>query len=137
MSLRLRLLVAVGLISMVALVVADFATYSALRSSLYQQVDQQLLAAPPRGSGGPDDWDLGLFLTERRGLRLPGAGERAPDVGGGHGSPNVFGYSYTADVNASGKVIDGAECPAYVGSHPYRPALPDPITGFSTQAGRL
>ena len=42
MSLRLRLLVAVGLIAIVALVVADFATYSALRSSLYNQVDQQL-----------------------------------------------------------------------------------------------
>ncbi len=42
MSLRLRLLVAVGLISIVALVVADFATYSALRNSLYNQVDQQL-----------------------------------------------------------------------------------------------
>jgi two-component system OmpR family sensor kinase len=41
-SLRLRLLVAVGLISIAALVVADFATYSALRTSLYNQVDQQL-----------------------------------------------------------------------------------------------
>ena len=42
MSLRLRLLVAVGLISIAALVVADFATYSALRTSLYNQVDQEL-----------------------------------------------------------------------------------------------
>ena len=47
MSLRLRLLVVVGLISMVVLVVADFATYSALRSSLYQQVDQQLAGHHP------------------------------------------------------------------------------------------
>ena len=42
MSLRLRLLLAVGAIAIVALVVADFATYSALRTSLYNQVDQQL-----------------------------------------------------------------------------------------------
>ena len=48
MSLRLRLLVAVGLIAIVALVVADFATYSALRTSLYNQVDQQLAHQPPR-----------------------------------------------------------------------------------------
>ena len=41
-SLRLRLLLAVGAIAIVALVVADFATYSALRTSLYNQVDQQL-----------------------------------------------------------------------------------------------
>ena len=25
------------------------------------------------------------------------------------------------------------ECPAYVGDHPYRPQLPVPITGFTTQ----
>ncbi len=47
MSLRLRLLVAVGLISIVALVVADFATYSALRNSLYNQVDQELAQHKP------------------------------------------------------------------------------------------
>ncbi|HXZ62523.1 MAG TPA: hypothetical protein VEG62_07255, partial [Acidimicrobiales bacterium] len=47
MSLRLRLLIAVGLIAVVALVVADFATYHALRSSLYQQVDQELAARRP------------------------------------------------------------------------------------------
>ena len=46
MSLRLRLLLAVGAIAIVALVVADFATYSALRSSLYSQVDQELAHAP-------------------------------------------------------------------------------------------
>ena len=48
MSLRLRLLVAVGLIAIVALVVADFATYSALRTTLYNQVDQELAHQPPR-----------------------------------------------------------------------------------------
>ena len=53
--------------------------------------------------------------------------------GGGVGGPNVFGYSYSAYVNASGKVLDGLECPAYVGSHSYRPQLPDPIGGFTTQ----
>ena len=48
MSLRLRLLLAVGAIAIVALVVADFATYSALRSSLYKQVDQSLAQNPLR-----------------------------------------------------------------------------------------
>ena len=46
MSLRLRLLLAVGAIAIVALVVADFATYSALRTSLYNQVDQELAQHP-------------------------------------------------------------------------------------------
>ena len=49
MSLRLRLLLAVGAIAIVALVVADFATYSALRTSLYNQVDQELAAHPQTG----------------------------------------------------------------------------------------
>src|SRR5947208_13092614 len=42
MSLRGRLLLAVGAVALVALVVADVATYSALRSFLYQRVDQSL-----------------------------------------------------------------------------------------------
>src|SRR5437763_8810436 len=45
MSLRGRLLLAVGAVALVALMAADVATYSALRSFLYNQVDQQLEAA--------------------------------------------------------------------------------------------
>jgi FtsZ-interacting cell division protein ZipA len=59
-SLRLRLLVAVGAIALIALVVADFATYSALRSSLYKQDDQSLAQSPLR---------LDRFLTD--GTALP------------------------------------------------------------------
>ena len=42
MSLRARLLVAIGVIALVALAVADVVTYSALQSFLYQRIDQQL-----------------------------------------------------------------------------------------------
>src|SRR5690349_4461729 len=42
MSLRARLLLAVGAIALVALVVADVATYSSLRSFLNDRVDQSL-----------------------------------------------------------------------------------------------
>ena len=42
MSLRTRLLIAIGVIALVALAVADVVTYSALESFLYQRVDQQL-----------------------------------------------------------------------------------------------
>jgi two-component system, OmpR family, sensor kinase len=131
-SLRLRLLVAVGLISIVALVVADFATYSALRSSLYQQVDQQLSQRRP---GVPVDVRTGTLacLSPNSGGFIPRGGPDGPGPGGAEGSPNVFGYSYSADVNENGKVLEGAECPAYVGTHPYQPALPNPITGFTAQ----
>jgi two-component system OmpR family sensor kinase len=128
-SLRLRLLVAVGLISMVALVVADFATYSALRSSLYQQVDQQLAAQPHRlpGSNG--------FLCPSPRTQFANQGNSGGGPGDADGGfPNVSGYSYIAVLHPSGTVVAGTECPAYVGDHSYRPALPKQITGFSAQA---
>jgi len=42
MSLRSRLLIAIGIIALVALVIADLVTYSSLETFLYQRVDQQL-----------------------------------------------------------------------------------------------
>ena len=64
MSLRLRLLLAIGAVAIVALVGADLATYSALRSFLLGRVDQGLQSAQqalevgggtgrPTGSRGP------------------------------------------------------------------------------------
>ncbi len=146
MSLRLRLLVAVGLISMVALVVADIATYSALRSSLYTQVDQELAqhvahlsinqltnqaVCPPapgneRGSGPVGN-----------GPGQPTGGTGTGNTGSGNGDDqnfgNLFAISYIGVANLDGKVVNGWECPAYVGNHPYRPQLPSPITGFTTE----
>ena len=42
MSLRTRLLIAIGVIAIVALAIADVVTYSSLESFLYQRIDQQL-----------------------------------------------------------------------------------------------
>jgi two-component system OmpR family sensor kinase len=133
-SLRLRLLVAVGAISILALVVADFATYSALRSSLYQQVDQQLAQHRP---GVPVDVTTGTVacLAPRSGGFVGnGGGVGGPEFpGGGNGGPNVSGIYYSAVVNQNGSVVNSFECPAYVGDEPYRPQLPSPIAGFTTQ----
>jgi two-component system, OmpR family, sensor kinase len=141
-SLRLRLLVAVGLIAIVALVVADFATYSALRNSLYNQVDQELAARPfhldatltgapycpsPNssfGSVGPVDQNSG---------QGPGGPVIGGSAGGGGGFSNVFGISFIAVANTNGSVVSGLKCPAYVGSHAYQPQLPSEFS-FSTQS---
>ncbi|HUE06756.1 MAG TPA: HAMP domain-containing sensor histidine kinase [Acidimicrobiales bacterium] len=157
MSLRLRLLVAVGLISIAALVVADFATYSALRNSLYNQVDQQLAqhkglevvvneitntaqlrqCVSPGQTGAPGQvlsggvGNSGGGPTGNSGGPVGNSGV-GPDVA--HGAPNVFGIGYTAIVKPSGGVVDGLECAAYVGNHSYRPQLPSTITGFNTQS---
>jgi signal transduction histidine kinase len=143
-SLRLRLLLAVGAISIVALVVADFATYSALRTSLYNQVDQELALQHPRFVGDEATGTVECPSPQSNfgnaspvgnsgtgpGLGLGGGG----GIGGGQGFPNVFGISYISVVSQTGGVVDGLECPAYVDDHPYRPQLPSQITGFSTQS---
>ena len=65
MSLRLRLLLAVGVVALTALAIADVVTYQELRSFLYNRIDQSLDQshmpielgagehAPRRGSGPP------------------------------------------------------------------------------------
>jgi len=139
-SLRLRLLVAVGLISIAALVVADFATYSALRNSLYNQVDQQL----SHHYGVPVDPVTGTLnclsphssqasLSPFAGNSGPGPGPGDGDNGNGAGGPNASGINYSAFVDAGGSVINGIQCPAYVGNNAYSPAIPAHITGYTTE----
>ncbi len=157
MSLRLRLLLAVGLISISALVVADFATYSALRNSLYNQVDHALAqhkgltvvvnevtdtahlpgcgvpgagGVPGQVTNGGSVGNSGTVATGNSGIDPTGNSGPGPD-GGRY--PNVFGIGYTAIVKQSGGVVDGLECAAYVGDHSYRPQLPTTITGFTMQ----
>jgi signal transduction histidine kinase len=142
-SLRLRLLVAVGAIAVIALVLADFATYSALRSSLYKQDDQSLAQSAFRvgrfvNSGGTCPTASSSFFG-------PGGGTGAsPPAGGGGGgggdgdghSANAFGnIPFIEVLTSSGAVVNGRTCPAYVGTTKYTPQLPAHITGFSSQAG--
>jgi two-component system, OmpR family, sensor kinase len=67
MSLRVRLLLAVGAVALLALAAADIATYSWLRRSLYQRVDQSLETAhfpvEQELRPGPGDFNGGRFLT--------------------------------------------------------------------------
>jgi two-component system, OmpR family, sensor kinase len=145
-SLRLRLLLAVGAIAIIALVVADFATYSALRSSLYNQVDQELAQRPFRlavttaGTPRCPSPQTSIGSANPVGNSGPGPGSGAGGGGaggggaGGTGFANIFGISYISVVNSDSAVLDGLECPAYVGKESYRPQLPSPITGFTTQA---
>jgi signal transduction histidine kinase len=153
-SLRLRLLLAVGVIAIVALVVADFATYSALRTSLYNQVDQELavrqfhmsvtLTGSPDcpsptsrfGGVGPVDNNSGSSgpgPDDDGGSSGNGGGDGGNGGEGPGGFSNIFGIGYLAVANDNGSVVNGLECPAYVGDHSWRPQLPSPITGFTTQ----
>ena len=133
MSLRTRLLIAIGVIALVALVVADVVTYSALESFLNQRVDQQL------------DRSYGFYQQQvNNGFALPclnpgrsGLGSQPP--GGSGESPGGAAppfQSSAAEVrSATGVVIAAQSCPAYVNGSPYTPSLPDTISGLSSSQG--
>jgi two-component system OmpR family sensor kinase len=103
MSLRLRLLIAVGAVALVALVAADAATYRSLRSFLLQRVDQSLEAS-----------HRGLERFEQGG-RGPGDGGGGPRGDGGHGASgsaaDVAPGLYVQLVDTNGKTI-GITTPA-------------------------
>jgi two-component system, OmpR family, sensor kinase len=131
-SLRLRLLVAVGAIALIALVVADFATYSSLRSFLYNQDDQSLAQSPLR---------LTRFLEEgtcpspsNTGPFSSGGGETPPGGDGGGGGSG-FGYYPFIEIQTTGGKALGQQCPAYVGSATYSPRLPSELPRPSKAIG--
>jgi signal transduction histidine kinase len=131
-SLRLRLLVAVGAIALIALVVADFATYSALRSSLYKQDDQSLAQSTFRIARFVESGACPSPGTSFVGPGGGGAG--SPPPGGSGGGDSFNNIPFLEVRTTSWKIVDGRQCPAYVGTQKYSPQLPSQITGLSTSA---
>jgi two-component system OmpR family sensor kinase len=137
MSLRSRLLVAIGVIALVALAIADVVTYSSLQSFLYQRIDQQLNGQAAHLEG---------FLNSGRQLESsfcagpPNPGPASPFPGGGDGSGgggnrgryfNTFG-EFALEVRApSSGVVDQQACSAYVNGTGYSPQIPTTISGLS------
>ena len=143
MSLRTRLLIAIGLIALLALAIADLVTYKALESFLYQRVDQQLTSAHPIYERALDN-NLGFRCVGSPDFSAPGtsAGGSPPGNGTTPGVPttpdrgpsNAFG-SVAAEVRTTGgSVVSGMTCPAFVGGTGFTPVFSGPITGFQTAA---
>ena len=135
MSLRTRLLIAIGVIAAVALTLADVATYRYLESYLYQQADQQLelthgrfeaAANSGRSISGSVCYAPGPFAPPPDGGASPSG-----DPDGGGPRSNVTGAVAVEVRSPSGGVVNGQSCPAYVESTPYLPLIPTNITGFS------
>lgn len=152
-SLRARLLLAVGAITLVALSLADVVVFSSIRSYLYDQVDTTLetshravevTAENPGGAFAHGS----TFVPS--GQPFAGGGNRVPGgPGGGPSGPAGTGASafcalgresapgmFIEILNAGGKVVTGLagreECPAFQpGSASYSPKLPAVITGFT------
>jgi two-component system OmpR family sensor kinase len=128
-SLRARLLIAIGVIALAALAIADVVTYSALQSFLYQRLDQQLSGAH------------GIYehaIEDGQTVRCPNPNQAfpagGPGFGGGPGEApsDAFRIQAVQIRTASGALVGGSGCPTYVGRTAYTPAITPPITGFST-----
>ncbi len=121
MSLRTRLLLALGIVALVAFVAADLATYSALKSFLYGRVDQQLTAAHP-----------GLAQT------VQGVDNGGPPPDGGHGhGPGIEDLNrllpgaYVEIRDAANQVVQKPAGGAFIGAgREAAPRLPAAITGL-------
>ena len=129
MSLRLRLLLAVGAIAIVALVVADFATYSALALALQpgrpgagRSTRNRLPANRRPGCPVP------VTAEQLRGRRSRTAPAPAPAPARGRGRGRRL-PQHLRDQLRLGRQPERhgrrrSRMSAYVGNHPYRPQLP-------------
>lgn len=113
MSLRLRLLAAAGAVALVALLVADVATYSALRSFLLRRVNQSLIVA---------HFQVERFLNSG-GLGPTNIGQIAPGT-------------YVEVRDPQGNTISPPIQASRFGNPQASPRLPAHLTGFHLSTGR-
>lgn len=132
LSLRSRLLLAVGAVALLVLAFADVTVYTSLKSYLYNLVDSTLqlshisvdaAATGPTGQNGSSPGS-------------PGPPGQAPGVSGfcavgRESAPGIF-----IEVRDSANdVVSGEACPAFApGKNSYSPKLPTVITGFTKTA---
>src|ERR1700722_5677948 len=122
MSLRARLLIAIGAIAIVALAGANVVTYSALQSFLDQRIDQQL-----------DQSHIGVEASINSGhtlscFALPGpGGPGANPSGGSRGDQDDGPPSNAIQVQAvevrspAGAIVNAQSCAATVNNVNYTP----------------
>jgi two-component system, OmpR family, sensor kinase len=151
MSLRSRLLIAIGVIALVALAIADVVTYKSLESFLYQRVDQQLDQAMRFSGGNALNADGTFNCLHPPGSPVPGSGTAVPSGGGFAGGPAGGGLGGVRDngdqpSNAiqvyalelrtpTGSSTKSRTCPAYVDGVAYSPKIPTTITGYTSGPG--
>jgi two-component system OmpR family sensor kinase len=128
-SLRMRLVLAVGVVALLALALADVAVYASLQSYLYRQVDSTLqvaqrsveaAATPPSGSA-----PSGTGASPGGGQQPSGATFCAI---GRESAPGMF----IEVLTRKGQVVNGDECPAFAPGHKaYSPRLTSVVTSDS------
>ena len=143
MSLRTRLLIAIGVIAIVALAIADVVTYSSLESFLYQRIDQQLEASHIQFESWVDSGRLlSCYAVSGPGPGgVPGGGSGGGGAAGaGAGSDsesppvNVIQVQAVEVLTPSGSVVNSQSCAANVDGTNYTPQIPRTVTGFAVQS---
>jgi two-component system OmpR family sensor kinase len=133
MSLRARLLAAVGTIAILALGISSVATYSLLQSYLNGRADQSLQIAARAITHAADSGQQ-LSACGRRGVAAqpPTAnGKPFPKFPGGRpdlGSVVSVSYEVRPGTSTSANTV---RCAAYVQGHPYTPSIPGAIAGLT------
>lgn len=155
LSMRARLLLAVGVIALLALVLSDVVVYGQLRSNLYNQVDKSLEAAHPRieatansGVVLPSEGSSTSASAPARTSTPPGSASGAtsssdlPDASASsfcavarQNAPGMF----VAVLSPDDRVVTGRggpeTCPAFEpGSRAYTPRIPSHLSGFHVLA---
>jgi two-component system, OmpR family, sensor kinase len=132
-SLRVRLILAVGVVALLALALADVAVYASLRSYLYRQVDSTLQVAQrsveaaatrpsptgPPGAATPPGHD-----QPPRGTNFCAIGRES--------APGMF----IEVLTPAGRVVNGDECPAFAPGHKaYSPTLASVVASLPAKPG--
>jgi len=128
MSLRARLLVAVAVVAVAALAVANVVTYKALESFLDQRVDQQLTSVHGRYEQQINSGGTVPCINPNTVLPAGPGGDGGPPDGG---ASNAFQISAVQVRTKSGALVGGSGCPAYVDGKAFTPSITAPITGFA------
>lgn len=140
MSIRARLLVATAVIALVALVGADIATYAALRSYLYGQIDTALeLSHRPVEASLSQNPGASTAPADQGGQGTPGPGDRPSEC------PAFDGHDVDASGlnpgtvielrNTAGRTVWRCTLPDLGTQRNGEPVLPSHITGFVANAG--
>jgi type II secretory pathway pseudopilin PulG len=136
MSLRTRLLIAIAIIAVVALSLADVVTYRYLESFLYRQVDQQLeqIHTPFEAEA-----NSGQLISTISCYSPPQQAASGGGLSQSSGTSNTLQFPANAtgalavEVRAEGgPVIDDQSCSAYVSGVAYLPLIPKIIAGETT-----
>ena len=140
MSLRGRLLLAVGAVALVALVAADVTTYSLLRSFFFTRVDQTLdttyfsVAPMLRGNTAPPTGATGSTGTTGS-TGVTGSTGRGPAPSSGSLASLAPG-TFVQERSATGAVVPSIGQPAIApGGRSYTPKLPAHIAGLAKGGG--